>query len=86
VRGKPPTKNGTWACLFARWGGKILRLPGLLNSLWANVRRWARLKISNFSEIEFSFRVHFLYVLTISSKLKPKIRSLKPVAGFVWVD
>jgi hypothetical protein len=35
---------------------------GLLNSLWANVRRWARfLKISNFSEIEFSFRVPLHY-------------------------
>jgi len=63
VRGKPPTKSGTWACLFARWGGKIFAAPpGLLNSLWANVRRWARmLKISNFSEIEFSFRAPLPY-------------------------
>ncbi|RAP70877.1 hypothetical protein ACZ87_02321 [Candidatus Erwinia dacicola] len=63
MRGKPPTKNGTWACLFARWGGKIFAAPpGLLYSLWANVRRWVRfLKISNFFEIEFSFRVPLHY-------------------------
>lgn len=52
----PPTKTGTWACLFVRRGGKIFAAPpGLLNSLWANVRRWARcLKINNSSGIEFS--------------------------------
>ncbi|MEG2263049.1 MAG: hypothetical protein RSC68_01600, partial [Acinetobacter sp.] len=36
--------------------------PGLLNSLWANVRRWMRcLKINNFCEIEFSVRVPLAY-------------------------
>ena len=77
VRGKPPTKTGTWACLFARRGGKIFAAPpGLLNSPGANVRRWARcLKISNFCEIEFSVRAAtcLSYGLTISPKLKPKI-------------
>ncbi|WP_232388324.1 hypothetical protein, partial [Klebsiella pneumoniae] len=56
VRGKPPTKTGTWACLFSRWGGKIFAAPpGRFNSLRANVRGWAWcLKINNFFEIEFS--------------------------------
>ncbi|HFK3992012.1 TPA: hypothetical protein ACGZ5C_002200 [Citrobacter freundii] len=64
VRGMPPTKIGTWACLFARRGGKIFAAPpGLLNSLWANVRRWVRwLKISNFCEIEFSVRAPHAYL------------------------
>jgi hypothetical protein len=36
--------------------------PGLLNSLWANVRSWMRyLKINNFCEIEFSVRVPLAY-------------------------
>lgn len=63
VRGKPPTKTGTWACLFARGGGKIFAAPpGLLNSLWANVRRWTRcLKINSFFETEFSFHAPLVY-------------------------
>lgn len=58
VRGKPPTKTGAWAHLFARRGGKIFAAPpGLLSSLRANVRRWARpLKINRFCETAFSVR------------------------------
>lgn len=58
VRGRPPTKNGAWAHLFAHRGGEIFAAPpGLLGSLWANVRRWTRsLKISSFCETEFSVR------------------------------
>nr|VXZ82826.1 Uncharacterised protein [Klebsiella pneumoniae] len=47
---------------FARWGGKILRLPGPLQFAGANVRGWTWiLKISNFSEIEFSVHVPLHY-------------------------
>ncbi|MDI7091618.1 hypothetical protein QMO33_10155, partial [Escherichia coli] len=63
LMGKPPTKTGTWACLFARWGGKIFAAPpGPLQFAGANVRGWTWiLKISNFSEIEFSVHVPLHY-------------------------
>ncbi len=42
VCGASPHKTGIWGCLFARWGGKFLRLPGFFGSLGVNAQKWVR--------------------------------------------
>lgn len=56
VRGKPPTKNGAWAHLFARWGGKFFAAPpAFFGSLGVSAQKvGSATQINNFVEIEFT--------------------------------
>ena len=76
--GASPHKTGTWACLFARWGGKIFAVPGPLQFAGANVRGWTWiLKISNFSEIEFSVHVP-LHYFRLNNFFEIEAKIMKP--------
>ncbi|ADM97224.1 hypothetical protein Dda3937_03408 [Dickeya dadantii 3937] len=56
VRGKPPTKTGSWARLFARWGGKFFAAPPGLQKPRGRgcLQMGSATQISHFCEMEFT--------------------------------